>query len=544
MHSTRWSILVMAVVMAMLVAACSNTKPNNEAGPSGTAAGPTAASSSSAPPASGEAPKEPVPISIFAYDRTDYKDDRVIREIEKRTNTKLDIQPAIPWDPQQLDIMSSSGNYKDIITGIDNDTFNRTGQWIRQGVLAPLTGEMLDQLPNLKSLVTQPEFADLKVDGEYYLIPMRDEPPLGSAGQSVFQIRKDWLDKLSLPVPETTDEFFDALMKFKTGDPDGNAKADTYGLITNGLDKLVSYSVGFWGLPHDERSTGFLKVGDHYEYWAVQPEVKEALKWVKKLHDNKLIHPDTLTQTNIVKTRPVFAEGRIGVTVENMNFDQLVNRNKDLKRNVPDGEVIEIAALQGHDGPYGYTQGNGHWAYTGISSKAKDPMAAARLLDFLISEEGTKLSLVGLEGVHYTMQAGKLAWNLDEKKKDPGFNENTSGQFHEMNWGIVRWSPMVSDFYVKASETAVPGYGAIVQENLDRVNRHLIEPASFNAMDETWSKFMGTGKTLQNEFFIQAVLGKVDIDKGFDDFVKQWKSAGGEQAMKAMSDAIAKSKGE
>ncbi len=485
---------------------------------------------------------EPRPVSIFSYDRTDYGEDRVIKEIEKQTNTKISIQQGIPWDEEQLNMMVMSDSIADIITIIDNDSFDRTGQWIKEGIITPFTQEMLDKNPNLKELLSQKDFEDLKVNGEYYLIPMRDEPPLGSAGQFVFQVRQDWLDELKLPMPQTTDEFFDTLVAFRDQDPDGNKKNDTYGLITNGLDKLVSYSVGFWGLPHDERSTGFLQVGDHYEYWAIQPEVKEALRWVKKLNDNKLIHPDTLTQTNIVQTRPVFAEGRIGVTVENMNFDQLINRNNALRQNVAEGNIVQMSALKGHDGAFGYSQGNGHYAYTAISSKAKDPMAAAELLDFLISEEGTKLSTVGIEGTHYTMKDGKLEWNMDEKKKDPGFNENTSGQFHELNWGIVRWSPMVSEFYMKASEGTVPEYGEIVRSSLENVNKYLIEPASYNAINTEWSQFMGTGKTLQNEFFIQAVQGKVDIDKGFDDFVKTWKSAGGEQAMQAMSETIKASK--
>jgi len=484
----------------------------------------------------------PVPVSIFSYDRSDYGDDRVLKEIEKRTNTEITIQAGIPWDPEQLNIMVASGNYSDIVTIIDNDEYDKTGQWIREGILTPFTEEMLAELPNLKALLTQPEFEDLKVDGKYYLIPMRDEPPLGSAGQSVFQIRKDWLDYLNLPIPTTTDEFMDTLIKFRDEDPNQSNKKDTYGLITNGLDNLVAYSVGFWGLPHDERSTGFLKVGDDYEYWAIQPEVKETLRWVKALYDNKLIHPDTLTQTNIKETRPVFAEGRIGVTIENMNFDQLVNRNNNLKVNVPNGEVIQIAALNGNNGAYGYSKGSGHWAYTGISSKAKDPMAAARVLDFLLSEEGTTLSTVGIEGVHYTMVDGKLQWNMDEKAKDAGFNENTSGQFHELNWGLVRWSPMVSEFYMKASEITVPEYGKIVSENLERVNKYLIEPASYNVIDQSWSQFLGTGKTLQKEFFINAVIGKVDIDAGFDKFVTQWKKSGGEAAMKSMSDQIKASK--
>jgi len=540
--SKRWFILLSSAILIASLTACSSNggnakqEPNKGSEPKENSSGST------------NTEKEPVekvpprPVSIFSYDRSDYGNDRVLKEIEQKTNTKISIQQGIPWDEEQLNLMVMSDSISDIITIIDNDSFDRTGQWIREGLITPFTAEMLDKFPNLRELVTKNEFNDLKVNGEYYLIPMRDEPPLGSAGQFVFQIRQDWLDKLKLPMPTTTDEFFDTLVKFRDEDPDGNNKADTYGLITNGLDKLVSYSVGFWGVPHDERSTGFLQVGDHYEYWAIQPEVKEALRWVKKLYDNKLIHPDTLTQTNIVQTRPIFAEGRIGVTVENMNFDQLINRNNALKVNVPDGKIVQMSALKGYEGAFGYSKGNGHYAYTAISSKAKDPMAAAELLDFLISEEGTRLSTVGIEGIHYKMNDGKLEWNMEEKKKDAGFNENTSGQFHELNWGIVRWSPMVSEFYMKASEVNVPEYGQIVEQSLDSVNKYLIEPASYNAMNTEWSQFAGTGRTLQNEFFIQAVQGKVDIDKGFDNFVKAWKGAGGEQAMQAMSETIKASK--
>ncbi len=538
MQKKRWFSFLLILAMVFSIAACSGSKTDtaSEQADAGNS------SETSGQPAVADEEVAPVPISIFGYTRTDYKDDRVIQAIEKATNTKLSIKPDIPWDDQQLNVMVASGDYPDIITSIDNDTFDRMGQWVKNNVLIPFTSDLLEGNENLQKLLDQPQFQDLKVNGQFYGIPMRDEPPLGSAGQFVMQIRQDWLDKLQLPMPTTTDEFFDTLMAFKTKDPDGDKKEDTYGLITNGLEKLVSYTVGFFGLPHDERSTGFLKVGDHYEYWAVQPQVKDDLKWVKKLYDNGLIHPDTLTQKNIVKTRPVFAEGRIGVTLENMNWDQLENRVRDLRRNVPDGDVVQMSALDGGNGAFGYSEGNGHWAYTGISSKSKNPKAAAKLLDFLLSDEGTKLSLVGVEGIHYTEENGEFKWNDEEKKKDAGFNPDTSGAFHEMNWGIVRWAPMINDFYIKASEVTNPDYGARVHENLERVNKYLIEPASYNTINSEWSDFMGTGKTLQDEFFINAVMGKVDIDQGFDDFVKGWKAAGGEAAMKAMSDAIAASK--
>ena len=42
-------------------------------------------------------------------------------------------------------------------------------------------------------------------------------------------IRKDWLDKLGLKVPTTTDELMAVMKAFTFNDPDGNGKADTYG---------------------------------------------------------------------------------------------------------------------------------------------------------------------------------------------------------------------------------------------------------------------------------------------------------------------------
>ncbi|GBF75656.1 ABC transporter substrate-binding protein [Paenibacillus sp. 598K] len=523
-------MLLLAVMLVLSACAGSNKGPEGNAGGSKEQAGEKQTDAT-------QTEQKPDEITIFSYDRTDLANDRVLQEIERKTHTKITIKSG-PWDPEQLNIMMVSGDYPDIITIVDNDEFDRMAQWQREGVLVPFDSKLLEGNPSLQALLGEPTFEDLKIDGEHYGIPMRDEPPLGSAGQFVFQIRQDWLNAMGLPMPVTTDDFFNTLMKFKTEDPDKNGKADTYGLITNGVDRLVEYSVGFWGLPHDERSTGFLQVGDNYEYWAIQPEAKEAIKWVKQLHDNGLIHPDTLTQRVITQTRPIFAEGRIGVTVENMNWDQLVNRNRDLQVNAPDGKVVHMPALKGHDGAYGYSKGNGHWAYTVITKKAKNPRAAARLLDFLISEEGTRLSLVGIEGVHYTMDGDKLAWNEEEKAKDPGFNPNTSGVFHELNWGIVRWSPMINEFYIMASEITNPEYGAIVHDNLARVNAHLLDPAAYNVSTSEWSNFMGTGKTLQSEYFTRMVVGELEIEAGFAEFVQAWKSAGGEEAMQTMSDAI------
>ena len=46
----------------------------------------------------------------------------------------------------------------------------------------------------------------------------------------ILWIRQDWLDALGLSVPSTMEEVLEDAILFATKDPDGNGKADTYGL--------------------------------------------------------------------------------------------------------------------------------------------------------------------------------------------------------------------------------------------------------------------------------------------------------------------------
>ena len=48
-------------------------------------------------------------------------------------------------------------------------------------------------------------------------------------------IRQDWLDKLGLETPTTTDELYEVLKAFRTEDPNGNGVQDETPLMTRWL---------------------------------------------------------------------------------------------------------------------------------------------------------------------------------------------------------------------------------------------------------------------------------------------------------------------
>ncbi|MCM3749511.1 extracellular solute-binding protein [Paenibacillus pasadenensis] len=483
-----------------------------------------------------------VPISIYSFDRQNYgnQNDRVLDAIEKATGTLISLQTG-GWEDTQLDILMATGSYPDVLTIVDNEKTGRFNKWIKEESIIPFTDELIEGLPNLQAHLQDPAYDELRINGELYGLPLRDELPQGSPGQHVLILRQDWLDKLGLPTPDTLQQFRDTLIAFRDRDPDGNGVHDTYGIIGNGLTSLVRNLMGAWGIPIDARSTGFLQVGTSYQYWVIQPEVKEAIKYVKELYDQQLIQPFTLSAATNVQVRPRFVEGRVGAMFDNANFEELIKKEEQLKRNFKDARLMEAAALAGPKGKRGYSVGSGFWGYTVITDKAKDPKAAARLLDYLLSDEGNRLTLYGLPDVHYKEDANRVSLRLDERKNDIGFGSLHPEAAHELNWGLVSWSRMTEKDYLKFRESSTPGFTKVVQDNLERINRYRIEPASYNLATPLWVSFKSTSDELTEAYFGKMIMGELDIEEGFSRFVDKWKESGGAEAMSEMSQALAKS---
>ncbi len=479
-------------------------------------------------------------LSIYSFDRQDYQsnNDRVLGYIEDAVKQRIEIQTGV-WDDSQMDVLIAAGDYPDIITIVDSDNQGRFNKWVRDGKILPFTDELTDGLPFLQKALLNDRISSMKIDGYFYGLPIQDELPPDSPGQHVLIIREDWLDALQLKLPETLEELEQVLLAFKNNDPDGNQLDDTYGLISDGLTSIVKQLMGAWGIPVDARSSGFLQKGDEFEFWAVQPEVKEALYYVKGLYEKKLIHLDTLSASSNVQIRPRFIEGRTGVIIDNVNFEELVKKEEQLRRNAPKASLAVMAAPAGPAGKRGYSVGSGYWGYTVITDKAKNPRAAAELLNYLLSDEGQQLTLYGIEETHYKVEDnGNIGLNMEERSKDIGFRSATAGAPHELNWGIVSWSRMTEEPYLLLRDQTNAEFSKKVKANLERASQYLIYPAAYYIAIPEWIAFKANSDQLYDEYFNKMIRGQLDIEDGFAEFVEKWESSGGKAAMKAVSEAI------
>jgi ABC-type glycerol-3-phosphate transport system substrate-binding protein len=221
-------------------------------------------------------------------DLTSWQDKEVIKKAEQETGIKLDITevPSMAWD-EKIGVVISSGDLPDVIVGgipnlsLYTDSFQPLNGLIDKN--APVLVDLYKKHPELKFAATFP-------DGNIYSLPLLQT--LGSKVGTSYSINKTWLDKLNLPVPQTTDQLYETLKAFKERDPNGNGKQDEipYGFYENGSFGLDSMLWNF-GLVNDAGSNVMVENGKVL-FVPADPRYYEYLQYLHKLYAEGLIDPD------------------------------------------------------------------------------------------------------------------------------------------------------------------------------------------------------------------------------------------------------------
>ena len=89
-------------------------------------------------------------------------------------------------------------------------------------------------------------------------------------------MRKDWLDKFNLELPETIDEYYTVFKAFKTQDPNGNGKDDEIPFSPvggNNSDTQIVLFASAWNL-----GCGFVNWEGKAVYSPLEPDFKYLSK--------------------------------------------------------------------------------------------------------------------------------------------------------------------------------------------------------------------------------------------------------------------------
>ena len=221
-------------------------------------------------------------------------------------------------------------------------------------------------------------------------------------------VRKDWLDKLGLSVPKTTDELLAVMRAFTFDDPDGNGKNDTYGY--GAFQEINNYEA--WPGRRLEPIFGAFGVDGTWNMTTagaglniLKPEFFDAMTLLKQMVDEGIIDPNWLAYKKD-DFRAAWKQGRFGIMREQNAAYAATANYAPFDKNFPDGEWIIIdppTGPKGHafNGPYTAVSAFMQSVQRLQEGKATR-LPAARVM---ASDEGYYLLGWGVEGVNYTKDA-------------------------------------------------------------------------------------------------------------------------------------------
>lgn len=348
--------------------------------------------------------------------------------------------------------------------------------------------------------------------------------PDGEAAAGWF-IRKDWLDKLNLPVPTTIEEYHDTLLAFKNGDPNGNGQADEIPFFDRG--KTVKSILALYGI----RDGWSVAEDGSVVYSKYLPEYKEAIKNVAKWYQEGLIDQEVFTRGK--NAREQLFEENVGGSLHDW-FTSTTVFNDRLRETIPEFNIVAFAPPADINGKaWEDTSRNTVEAYGwGIASSNPDPVATIKYFDFWFSEEGRRLYNFGIENQQYVMEDGKPKFKDEFIHSGKTMTNACWENGMQLMIGAPQDFEYEKQWMNKESQEAIDLY-----ENNDYI-LPAFPTLAFTAEEqkvitEKWSSIYSRMVEMEQKW----ILGTEDIDATYDKYINDLKGLGMEDVLRVYNSA-------
>lgn len=489
-----------------------------------------------------EKPAEPVPIRwVRAANEQDPTKDRILLELQKRTNTKLDIV-SIPNDQfvNKLNIMMASGDYIDIATCDPGKTLN---EWAKNGLILSYDEYLKSgKYPNIAAVINADVYKGFKIDGKAYYKPLGLAPM-----QWGWIIRSDWLKNVGMSKPTNLDEFYAVVKAFKEKDPDRNGKNDTYGVYTRAggmTDPSITQLGHFISRAY--------AIGGRTDNWVTLPDgtiiryeasenAKAAAAFFRKLVKEDLINKDWVSLKPDGAQGPEsddFGAGKYGMAPTSKP-DLFIQKAKAVN---PDAAVEYLPPIAGVGGvPANLGHSGGFWRGNVIPKTSKNPEKALELIEYTLTREGRELTEFGIEGIHFTAakeENGRRIYTINKAECDKDWDTQKNGYLYPLTWGAMNYFeyayiPIQENNYnydeaFKNLQPWLPDEMANGQfPDWFAMNaKYTMTTPLLNVFDD---KILGDQAKLRSTFgegWLKAVMSD-DFEKAWSELQEKWLSAGG-----------------
>lgn len=518
--------VISATMMTSLILGCAKEENGSVKEPGGSVKEPS------------ETAKAPQKLTMFAHDFQVWdgqQNDSVLKEIEKKFNVSINRQGA-PWEGwmEKLALKINTGETPDLFFYLTTQAEYKN--WAENGIVLELD-KYLDKAPNLKKLLDNDLYKNLKINGHYYFVPV-----VTQANNHAIYYRKDWLDKLNLKEPTNIEEFTAMLKAFTEGDPDGNNKKDTVGMTGSKIrDWFNIIFAGFGVKPEwNKNANGVYEAGYATEAY------KQFLGWMQEQYKAGYIQKEYYLNDDAQKEE-AFYSGKAGVMITNSGAkaDGVIKQIGDVNGKAA---VDSLTPPDGPGGKGGVFSFGGHWGGWSISSQTKDKERAVQMLDYLYSPEGRNLTYFGIEGVHYKKDGENIVANLENRGKEP---QNTFAPIGGELSGLYKFGQYFGNLYrfngskIEAlSNNAFNKNREIADKQDAFINKNLIMSDIANVMDfpVEFGEISKKMTDIMEKYTVMIVSGETALDAGWNKMIAELNAAGYAKAQQQVKETMDKMK--
>ena len=480
---------------------------------------------------------EPVTLSVFAPQSatiTDFNTNEFTQYLEQMTGIDLEFEVA-PSDSatEKVNLIMTGGDVPDVfLVGNSNTVPDENRFGIEEGSLIDLTDlietqmpvfkKFLDETPGLREQITA-------TDGKIYSLPRFNEAYHGTYSHKMW-VNTKLLEEMGEEVPATTEDFYRICKAYKEQHPNGIPVLG--GTYWNG-NPVSYFTNAFTYYPGNQSPHGMVVADGTVSTMANIEEYREGLRYMRKLYEDGLLYEGSFTLDDQQAKALIASEGEPVLFVMGGASIIFIDRtaNPELY-----SHYYPLEPLKGPEGvQYATYVPTEVYPAAAITSACEHPEAAARMIDYLYSLEGTLTATYGEKGEGSWGDAKEGQVGLDGS---PALYEKYRPYSTEPQNAV--WTDAGLDFWPSAFR-----FGEATDPDVDIFSPEGQEKMLYNATKELYEPHKPTDvetlptalkltidesqeiqtmsvevKNYYQESAVQFITGAMDLDKDWDTYVK------------------------
>ncbi len=466
--------------------------------------------------------KEPTTLTLMVFDRGNVGGtppdnnfySKWIQSTFNKANPDIKVKfvTAPRWtSDDKLNIWMASNQAPDISLTYNIDLVYN---YYKQGGLTQLDTALSAYGQELKAFLGNDVLKRGKYYGQQWSIPAKRV----INAQNNTWIRKDWLDKLDLPIPTTRQEFYYVMKAFKEKNPGNTEKVVPFGM-GNDVKWVANNLLESFVTKKDDESRYYCSAN----LKLLAEGYKDGVQFLNKMYNEGLVSPEFALDTEAKILESDFSNGQVGSYIQ--NYDMPLRSAgtgyiPTMKDKIKGFEFIPIDPFKDKDGVTTkiiYDQAGLRIIVPKTSQKKVNE--AMRYLNWMTSKEVIFFLQYGEEGIGHVMKDG-LPIYQPVKTGDKQFNSSNNIDYTYIVNGIdtgdlqknIKINSLaygdVQDLYIKSYNIAITnGYiepaVSFPSESDAKYSKTLIDKAK-----EVYAKtitckpadFEATWKSMMNEF--------------------------------------------